>query len=97
MVFKKSFTLLVASGTTPVFAFVTIISDNDCLRIYIISISDPAKSFIRRSIFPNFTRKKGAPPFQHVFHHDFRLVVFLENPSSGMLTILKIRKPFNLS
>ena len=30
MVSKKSFTLLVASGTTPYFAFVSIISVKDC-------------------------------------------------------------------
>ena len=30
MVFKKSFTLLVATRTTPFFAVVLIISDNDC-------------------------------------------------------------------
>ena len=30
MVFKKSFTLLVASGTTPFFAVVSVISENHC-------------------------------------------------------------------
>ena len=30
MVFKKSFTFLVATGTTPVFAVFSIISDSDC-------------------------------------------------------------------
>ena len=37
MVFKKSFTLLVATGTTPFFAVVSIISDNHCRQ----HLSDP--------------------------------------------------------
>ena len=72
MVSIKSFTLLVAKRTRPLFAFVSIISVNECLRIYIMSISDPLKD-VRKLIFPNFSRQKGVPPFKQDFHQDFRL------------------------
>ena len=36
MVFKNSFKLLVATGTTPFFAFVSIISEEDCILISVI-------------------------------------------------------------
>ena len=52
-------------------------------------ISDPLIKF-RKLKFLNFGREKGVPPFQQDFHQDFRF--FHENPSFGILTILKIGK-----
>ena len=93
MVFKKSFTLLVATKTIPFFVVAPIISDRRCLRIYIMSISDPLKRYDNK-YFQLLLDKKAFPLFSRTFTK-FSFV-FLENPSFGMLKILKIRKDLNL-
>ena len=49
MVSKKSFTLLVARGTTPFFAFVSIISVKDC-RLYIADSAEERKKKRKRKV-----------------------------------------------
>ena len=79
MVSKKSFTLLVASGTTPFFAFVSIISVKDCRSLSIFSSLHSKSTILMPMSESSLPLDDGSVTLLSIFHYLFRIKQHLSN------------------